>query len=82
MIQTITISIAVVVLLTGGTLFFVQPHSYSLLWPVTVSFIIAAWGFVNAYYYRERVRLNTRQDVDFLVRLLKPQNDRNAVTRP
>jgi len=71
MIQTITISIAIVVLLVGGILSFVQPENYSFLWTLGISIVVAGFGFINSYYYKETVRLNTRGDLEFLLRLLK-----------
>jgi hypothetical protein len=71
MLVTITVSISIVVLLVGGILSFVQPDNYSLLWTIIVSVIISGLGLGNSYYYKERVRLNTRGDLDFLVRLLQ-----------
>jgi hypothetical protein len=71
MLVTITVSISVVVLLVGGILSFVRPDNYSLLWTIIVSVIISGLGLANSYYYKERVRLNTRGDLDFLVKLLQ-----------
>lgn len=71
MLVTITVSISIVVLLVGGILSFVQPDNYSLLWSIIVSVIISGLGLANSYYYKERVRLNTRRDLDFIVRLLQ-----------
>jgi hypothetical protein len=71
MLVTITVSISVAVLLVGGILSFVQPDNYSLLWTIAVSVIISGLGLANSYYYKERVRLNTRWDLDFLMRLLQ-----------
>jgi hypothetical protein len=68
---TTTISMSVVVLLVGGILSFVQLDNYSMLWTVIVSIIISGLGLFNSYYYKERVRLNTKADLDFLVRLLQ-----------
>jgi hypothetical protein len=71
MLVTITVSISFVILLVGGILSFVQPDNYSLFWTVIVSLVISGLGLANSYYYKERVRLNTRGDLDFLVRLLQ-----------
>ena len=71
MIITITISISVVILLVGGILSFVRPDNYSIFWTIVISLIITGLGIINSYYYKEKVRLNTRGDLDFLLRLLK-----------
>ena len=71
MIQIITISIAVVVLMVGSISSIVQPDNYSFLWTLGISSIVAGFGFIQSYYYKETVRLNTRGDLDFLLRLLK-----------
>jgi hypothetical protein len=70
MLVTITVSISVVVLLVGGILSFVQPDNYSILWTIILSAVISGLGFTSSYFYKERVRLNTRGDLEFLVRLL------------
>jgi len=70
-VQSITISIAVVILLVGGILSFVESENYSLLWTLTLSLIVAGLGFINSYYFRETIKLNTRCDIDFLLKLLK-----------
>jgi hypothetical protein len=68
---TITVSISVVILLVGGILSFVQPDKYSILWTTIVSLLISGMGLVNSCFYKEQVRLNTRGDLDFLVKLLQ-----------
>jgi hypothetical protein len=60
MIQTITISVAVVILIVGGILSFVQPDNYSMVWTVVISLVTTGLGFINSYYYKERVRLLQR----------------------
>jgi hypothetical protein len=71
MLITIAVSISVVVLLVGGILSFVQPDNYSILWTIGISVVIAGLGLANSYFYRQNVELNTRGDLEHLLRLLQ-----------
>ncbi len=71
MLITITVSMSIVVLMVGGILSLVRPNEYSLLWTIIVSVIISGFGLANSYFYKQSVRLNTRADLDFLIKLLQ-----------
>lgn len=71
LIQTLTLSIAVLILLIGGILSFVIPGQYSLLSTLVISIVVLGFGFINAYYHKETLTQNKRGDLDFLLRLLK-----------
>ena len=71
LILILTISISAVILLVGSILSFTHPETYSLLWTFVISVVVAGFGILNVYLHKNTVKLNTRIDIDFLVRLLK-----------
>jgi hypothetical protein len=71
LILILTISIAIVILLVGSILSFTHPETYSFPWTFVTSIVVAGFGILNVYLHKSTIELNTRADIDFLVRLLK-----------
>ena len=68
---TITIPIAIVILLVGGVSSLYYSDIYIFLWSLVPSLVAICMGLLNIYHYKSAVRVNTRYDVNFLIRLLK-----------
>lgn len=68
---TITIPIAIVILLVGAVSSVYYSDIYIFLWSLVSSLVALSIGFLNILHYKKAVRVNTRYDIDFLIRLLK-----------
>lgn len=68
---TIIIPIAIVILLVGGISSLYYSDIYIFLWTLVPSLVAISIGFLNILHYKNAVRVNTRYDINFLIRLLK-----------
>ncbi len=68
---TITIPIAIVILLVGGVSSLYYSDIYIFLWALIPSLAALSIGFLNILHYKNAVKVNTPYDIGFIVRLLK-----------
>lgn len=68
---TITIPIAIVILLVGGVSSLYYSDIYIFLWSLVPSLVVLSIGFLNILHYKNAVKVNTPYDIGFIVRLLK-----------
>jgi hypothetical protein len=68
---TITIPIAIVILLVGGVSSLYYSDIYIFLWTLIPSLAALSIGLLRIRSYKRSVRVNTPHDINFLVRLLK-----------
>jgi hypothetical protein len=68
---TITIPIAIVILLVGGISSLFYADIYIFLWVLIPSLIALSIGLLRIRNYKKAIRVNTPRDIDFLVQLLK-----------
>jgi hypothetical protein len=68
---TITIPIAIVILLVVGVSSLYYSDIYIFLWTLIPSLAALGIGFLRIRHYKKAVKVNTPHDIDFLVRLLK-----------
>lgn len=70
-VLTITIPIAIVILLVGGVSSLYYSDIYIFLWCLVSSLATLGIGFLRINRYKKAVKANTRYDINFLIRLLK-----------
>lgn len=68
---TIIIPIAIVILLVGGISSLYYSDIYIFLWTLVPSLATLSIGFLRINRYKKAVSVNTRYDINFLIRLLK-----------
>lgn len=68
---TITIPIAIVILLVGGVSSLYYSDIYIFLWTLVPSLVTLGIGFLRINRYKKAIKANTRHDINFLIRLLK-----------
>jgi hypothetical protein len=68
---TITIPIAIVILLVGGVSSLFYSDIYIFLWALIPSLAALSIGLLRINRYKKAVKVNTRYDINFLIRLLK-----------
>jgi hypothetical protein len=70
-VLTITIPITIAILLVGGVSSLYYSDIYIFLWCLVPSLATLGIGFLRISRYKKAVRVNTRYDINFLIRLLK-----------
>jgi hypothetical protein len=68
---TITIPIAIVILLVGCVSSLFYSDIYIFFWSLVPSLVALSIGFLNILHYKNAVKSNTPYDIGFIVRLLK-----------